>query len=453
MNGRTYRMEHSDEAMSEEMDFFNIPPTVVSCEGREFWSYSSKNPINDNIILFDIEIPAGFMVETKNITLIMKGKVVLGDGTKIPAMPSTLWNKADITEAEKTALLNSDVYTENLLHSTMFKRVTVRIQDQTVDSCEYALQTYIDKMLDFTPAGTMSMELMRGTRGPTAKMDNASISQTHTKYDSTAWLRSLGIKESKEFEMRGPVAVDVFKQEKPLMGKTRLVIEMERNSPQKTLCSIKPNADFKLELTQCKLEVPVLRLRTDIEEANELMLQKKPALYPYERTCIKKFYLASGIYSFNAEDLHHGIIPSQITVFMIPSANYNGAYNLNFIKMVNNKISTIGIKVDNSPQPGAAMSVKYEDQLIGSMLGDPVSAISKTYPQAEWSLNKQYSMPLFVFDLRNTTSKNLLPLVRKGLSKLEITFEGPLTENSILFVSARFPAVMSLDGDRRVSLQ
>ena len=134
-------MEHSDEAMSEEMDFFNIPPTVVSCENREKWYYSSKNPLNDNIMLFDVEIPSGFMLDTSKIMLLLRAKVVKGDGEDIPSMPTTSWTKAAITEAEKTALYAADVYHENLLHSTMFKRVSVRIQDLTMDSCDYALQT------------------------------------------------------------------------------------------------------------------------------------------------------------------------------------------------------------------------------------------------------------------------------------------------------------------------
>ena len=286
-----------------------------------------------------------------------------------------------------------------------------------------------------------------------AKKDNASMNTTNDKYDSTARIRSEVIKESREFEMRGPLAIDVFKQEKPLLGKTRLTIELERNPPQKTLNSIKTNADFKLEITACKLEVPVLRMRSDIEEANEMMLTKRPALYPYERTCIKKFYLTSGIYSFETEDLFQGIIPSVVTVFMIPSANYNGAYNLNYTKLVNNKINSIGFKVDNTPMPGAAMSLKYGVDTSQSMLGDAVSAVSNVYPEASWSANTQKRLPLFVFDLRNTSNRSLLPLVRKGLSKLELKFDSPLAANSILFVSARFPAVMTLDGDRRVTLQ
>ena len=208
-----------------------------------------------------------------------------------------------------------------------------------------------------------------------------------------------------------------------------------------------------MQITQCKLEVPVHRMRNDINEANEMMLQKRPALYPFERTCLKKFYLNSGIYNFEIEDMYQGIIPSQITIFMIPSANYNGAYNLNFMKLVNNKINTIGFKVDNIPMPGVAMSLKYGVDTNSSMLGDAVSAIANAYPEARWTINTQHQLPIFVFDLRNTASRNLLPLVRKGLSKLEVKFETPLAANSILFVSAKFPAVMTLDGNRRVTVQ
>lgn len=445
-------MEHSDEAMSDEMDFFNIPPTVVSCENREKWYYSSKNPMNDNILLFDLEIPAGFMLETRNIMLLLKGKVVNGDGSSIPAMPTTSWTKANITDLEKTALLAADVYHENLLHSSIFKRVSVKIQDLTLDSCDYALQTYLDLMLDFSPSANVKIDLMRGGRS-TPKMDEASINRTNPKYDTTGLIRSEQMKESREFEMRGPLAIDVFKQDKPIMGKTRVVIELERNASRKFLNSIKADADFKLEITHCKLEVPMLRMRSDIEEANEMMLQKRPALYPFERTCIKKFHLTSGIYSYEIEDLHQGFIPSQIQVFMIPSANYNGAYNLNFMKFVNNKINSIGFKVDNTPMPGNAMTLKYGTDTKDSMLGDAISAVADAYPEAEWTASNQFRLPIFVFDLRNTSSRNLLPLVRKGLSKLELKFAVPLVENSILFVSAKFPAVMRLDGNRRVTLQ
>ena len=307
-------------------------------------------------------------------------------------------------------------------------------------------------MFDFSPAANVMIDLMRGGRS-TAKRDNASINASNTAYDSVGRMRSDALIESREFEMRGPVAMDIFKQEKPLLGKTRVLIELERNSPEKVLNSIKPNADFKLEITHCKLEVPVLRMRTDIEEANESMLQKRPALYPFEKSCIKKYYLASGIYSYEIEDMWQNFIPSELKVFMIPSANYNGSYKLNFMKLVNNKVKSVGFKVDNTPMPGEAMSLKYGADLHQSLLGDAVSAISMAYPEAQWSANYQFRLPVFVFDLRNTSSRNVLPLVRKGLSKLEVKFETPLAENCILFVSAKFPAVMKLDSNRRVTLQ
>ena len=366
MNGKTYKLQNSDEAMSDAMALFTLPPTDVSCESRETWYYTSKNPIDDNILLYVVDVPPGFMVKTDDIQLCMTGKVVNGDGTDMEIMPDTLWSQDPITEAEKTALLKSDVYPSNLLHSSMFKRVTIRIQDKTIDVCDYPYQAFVDVMLDNSPRGTATREMMQGVFGHGPSEDGRSINKSHTKYDSRARFLSLKSVESREFEMRGPVFADILMQPRPLLGNIRMVFEFERNPSNKILSSLKTDADFKFEVTDAKLHVPLMRLRADINAASEDMLRKNiPALYPYEKCCTKKFYLSSGRFSFDAEALFQDNVPSELTVFMVPSANYNGAYTKEFLRFVNEKVKSVGFKIDNIPTPGPAMKLmSYRDMQL-----------------------------------------------------------------------------------------
>jgi hypothetical protein len=196
-------------------------------------------------------------------------------------MPATLWSKDPITEPEKTALLKSDVYPSNLLHSTMFKRLTIRIQDKTIDVCEYAYEAFVDVMMDNSPHGTATRELMQGVFGHRPSADGRSMNKSHTKYDSRAKYLAMKSVESRVFEMRGPVFADILTQPRPLLGNIRMVFEFERNPSNKILSSLKTDADFKFEVTDAKLHVPLMRLRADINAASEEMLRKNiPALYP-----------------------------------------------------------------------------------------------------------------------------------------------------------------------------
>jgi len=447
-----YRVNRSDESMSDGMALFTLPPTDVSCESRETWHYTSKNQIDDNIMLFVIDVPPGFMVKTDEIQLCMKGKVVQGNGSAVPAMPATDYSKAAITAAETAALKAADVFPCNLLQSSMFQRVTIRIQDKTVDVCEYPYQAFVDVMFDASPQGTMTREMMRGVFGQSSLKDDVSINKTSDAYDSRARFLSLKTTESQEFEMRGPIWADILKQERPLLGNIRIIIELERNRSERIMNSIKPSADFRFQVTDSRLQVPVMRLRADINAANEAVLKNTQALYPYEKCCVKKFYVASGRYSFEVEDMHQGSVASEITVFMVPSANYNGNYAKDFLRLSNGKVKSIGFKIDNLPTPGPAMKLKYEADARASFLGDAVEAIVKSKPDSAWNSNHQFELPFFHFNLRNTNNRNVLPLVRKGLTKLEMTFASPLTENVILFVLAKFPAVLQVDAERNVTL-
>ena len=82
---KNLRMIKSEEALCERMSLFTVPPTDVSSESKGLLVVSNKNPLTDNVVLFEIEVSGGHMIIPNEIEMEIVGHIANGDGTDVPA--------------------------------------------------------------------------------------------------------------------------------------------------------------------------------------------------------------------------------------------------------------------------------------------------------------------------------------------------------------------------------
>ena len=150
---KNLRMMKSEEALSEKMTLFTVPPTDISSESKGLLVISNKNPLTDNVVLFEFEVSGGHMIIPNEIEMEIVGKIANGDGSTVPAMPTTQWSAATDAAAKKT-FLDADVVPANNLFMSLFKHARVKIQDQYMDFNDFNMKAQLDAILNVKHGNT-----------------------------------------------------------------------------------------------------------------------------------------------------------------------------------------------------------------------------------------------------------------------------------------------------------
>ena len=214
---KNLRMTKSEEALTEKMSIFTVPPTDISSEGKGLLVISNKNPLTDNVVLFNFEVSGGYMIIPDEIEMEMTGKLVNGDGTDLVAMPTTQWSAAT-TSAAKKKFLDVDVLPANNLFMTMFKHARVKIQDQYMDFNDFHMKAQLDAILNVKHGNTERwMSQLFCEQSATDGGQYSSIGG-HPKLNRIGNVFTEIVKASRKFQMRGKLPLDFCEIDKYLLS-------------------------------------------------------------------------------------------------------------------------------------------------------------------------------------------------------------------------------------------
>jgi hypothetical protein len=445
---KNLRMSHSAEAISDKMSIFTVPPTDISCDEKRMHIVSNKNPLTDDVVLFEFETSDGYMAVLDEIEMEITGKLVTGSGATLPAMPSESWTAAAITTAKKAEMQAADVFPINQLLHSMFRHGRVRIQDQYMDTNEYHMKAMLDTILGDTygnaerKLGSLYVE--------TSGSDGSKYSMITGHPKSSISGASLGgmTKLSSVIQMRGRLPLDMCSIDKFMLSRVKFSIELFRNSPDFYLMSSKDDASFKFVTSECKLYVPIVKVRSDVDLANSETLKTNPAYYPYEQSVVKTYTVTSGSHTFAAEDLFQGRVPLRTVVCMVPSTNYSPGYKHWPFYFKHFNVSEMKFKIDDVI---STLTMKFSDEERETRALQPYLALTNMYPALELSLPEFVKdSPLFVFDNASDFEPGTLPMQKKGLTRLEMKFDTALTENITVFIYSKLARVIQITNEREV---
>jgi len=440
------RMVKSEEAMTEKMSIFTVPPTDICSEGRGYMVVSNKNPPTDNVVLFNFEVSGGYMIVPNEIEMEITGKIKNADGSDVTAMPTTTWATAADAAAKKT-FLKADVLPINNLFMSLFKHARVGIQDQYMDFNDIHLKAMLEASVNVKHGNSEKWLSQMFIEQNGRDGDKYSSINGHTKQNRLGSKLADRVKNSQKFQMRGRLPLDFCNIDKKNLSRVPISIEFIANSPDTYLLSAFDEANFKFVMSDCKLYVPIIKVRPDIDLANAETLKRQPALYPYIRSVLKTYTVPAGNHSFEKEDLFQWRVPLQTIICMVSSNDYSPGYKNNPFNIKTFGVNNICLNVDDARH---SLTMKFGS---ASQNVQPYMALMNMFPFLELSIDEFTSdVPLFVFDTRSSSDENTLPMVRKGFTRLEMKFDEALTENINVFVLSTFGSVMEITESRSVTL-
>ena len=420
-------MNGGEEHHLQEISIFAPAPIDTSLQSKEWIEYRPVNQLSGNSAIdFNIPPQSTSFIDMKSSVFIVKLRLTKADNTPIE-------------QDEVVALSNLPLH-------TLFSQVEVSFQQIPLghSGSNYPYKAYIDTILKTNRSqqeGPLTSQLFY--------QDTSDHDSTDAKTGPNSGLfsRFWFTKGGAIVDLEGPLLIDLFQQPRLLINGVGIALKFWPSQNSFRIMSDAIVPDQKVQIVDARIKLCVQKLNNAVIMAHESVIQKEPALYPYLRSEIKTASIASGQYSFSADDMFQGLVPSRLIIGLVSSSAYIGDYKKSPFNFKTFDANYVGLFVDGQSLPTQPLQPNYDQKNYLECYRSLATFRSDIDISREQYV-KGYC--LYVLDLNPYYSFNTK---RKGHCRLEIKFAKPLEESVTVVMYATFPEVLYIDQARSVFIQ
>ncbi len=296
-----------------ELDMFSVPTTQVAIK-QGFWHEVHPQNTLTHGGPYEFHIPSDpYYLDLSKNYIHMKISIVKPDGSPLT------WDGTDATEDDKVAPIN-------MIGKTFFKQVKLFLGSKLAyDSGDtYAYRALIESELNYDSQFKSNFLQVAGYE-PDVPLGKADSAENEGWEKRCNWFQSTN-DSSTIVEFMAPFHVDLFNQEKYLINKIDIRLELHRNSDVFALMSFAAAPDFKIQVHDMKWLVRRVDPVESVTLALETALQRSTVKYPIRRVQIKTLQLEAGMRDTPSTTLFNGQIPRRLVICCVDSDAYHGTY-------------------------------------------------------------------------------------------------------------------------------
>lgn len=429
-----FKFQGAQDGHSDNIAVFNLPTTDAGLESFEWIEYRPSGQLLPNSpIEFNIFGSSTSYIDLKSTLLYIKLKIVNGNNTSVTS--------------------NDNVGLINLPLRTLWSQVDFTLQQQILTSSvstNYAYKSILDIMLNKDLKNQSNALQSEGYFTDNADgMDDVDALQGR---NSWLYYRYQLTKDGEIIELMGGLSLDLMdeNQNRFLINGIQIGIKLWPNKKEFCLLSSNENADFKVNIVDAKLKLKHIKLTPGAFIGHQEAISQRDALYPFYRSDVKTFNIPTGQYSFSADDLYLGAVPSHLIVTLISSEGFNGSYQKNPFNFKNFDCGYVGFFINGQSIPSSPFTPNFSsNNYLESYYSLCNNSKVVNFSREEYS--KGYC--IYVFDLDCCEKEGMFPLIRKGHTRIELKFNTPLSETVTLLLYAKFPSCLSIDAARNVNVK
>ncbi len=424
------------EGHGPEVALFNTPPTNTAIEKAEWMEYRPVSQLQSNsAVEFYVSGAGSHYFDLRKTRLRLSLKLIKSDGSTV-------------AENDKVGLIN-------LPHASIFSQVDVTLQQKPITRMaqpHYAYIAYLETLLNTSAEAKQTLLTSQmWVKDTPGAMDGMMNIEEGTYPNAGLAERWDTTKSGQILTMEGNLHVDFFQQNRYLLNGVALQLKLWQASEQFRLMTT--NEGYHVCITDAVLLMNAVTVNPEVILAHNAALEKSPALYPYTKTDIKTYSIGQGQYSFTAENLYQGDIPSKLYVGFTSAAGYNGQFNKNPFNFQHFDLNFLGFYVDGKSRPRKPLEPNYAEHeytdgylslfttngMFDKKLGNGLTMVD---------YDKGYA--LYGFDIDCQDCSDYLPMSKKGHTRIDVKFAKALPESVNMIVYGHFPAVIKVDIARSV---
>ena len=181
----------------------------------------------------------------------------------------------------------------------------------------YPYLAYFNTVMQFTPMAQRSHMLAQGWRKDEAGKFNDDTNKGFI-------YRSELIKNSKSFELMGPLFLNFFRQGQYLISQTSLRVKLLPSKPEFALNAYGGKTDFKIEFQEVILYVPRFTLNPSVINGHATGLKRQNAIYPLHHAEVTTYTIPKGQQSYTKDRLFPEGAPKMLMIAMVENEAFNG---------------------------------------------------------------------------------------------------------------------------------
>ena len=176
--------------------------------------------------------------------------------------------------------------------------------------------------------------------------------------------RSEWIKNSKTFELMGPLFLNFFRQGQFLISQTPMRIKLLPSKPEFALNDYGKTKDFKIAFEEVVLYVPRYTLNPSVINGHAAGLRRQNAIYPLQHTEVTTFTIPTGQQSFTKDRLFPDQSPKLLMIAMVENDAFNGNLEKNPFNFQHFDMGKLALYRDGMSVPGRPFAPKFPDGKI-----------------------------------------------------------------------------------------
>ena len=390
---------------------------------------------NNSAIEFNISGTSSDYVLLSKTRLHLKVRLLKEDGTYVTA--------------------NDNVALVNLSHS-LFRQCDISLNQKLVTSSvgvNYPYKAIFDVLIGYNHDVKDSLLFCENYAKDTGYfMSDTTLNGGH--------LQRKTLTKSGVADFESVLHMDVCQQPKAILNGVQITVRLFQSDDSFRLLSAN-GVKYSVEIQDAILKVCNVRVRPSVLVAQNELLLKTPAVYPFWKSDVKTFGIPQGSYTFSVDDIFQGEVPSRLIVALTPSAGYAGDFSKNPFDFQHYYLNFLELAVDGQSVPTVAFQPHYQDDpepphrmLPTGYVHEFLSLFKSRYPQAQgnWIQRADYAggYAIYIFDLKSGINQNLFSINKKGHTRLTARFERELPEPVTAIAYGIFPSQFQIDHARNV---
>ena len=378
--------------------------------------YPLTNVSSGGPIEFTIPGSSEEYIDVNDINLYIVAKITKADGTDIDSA------------ADKVGL-------NNLPISTLFQDVSLTLSETQIEGGQmcYPYLGYFNTVMQFTPTAQQSHMRAQGW-----KKDDAGKFNDETNAGFV--YRSGMIKNSRKFELMGPLFLNFFRQSQYLISQTSLRVKLLPSKPEFALNAYGATKDFKIEFQEVILYVPRFTINPSVINGHATGLKRQNAIYPLHHTEVTTYTIPKGQKSYTKDRLFPEGAPKMLMIAMVENEAFNGNIEKNPFYFQHFDLKKLALYRDGVSVPGRPYTPDFANLTFLRSYMQTMRTFD--YPNTDdsngltpYEFANGYT--IFAFDLtsdKQVTAAHRQPITTRNL-RLELFFEKdtPITINVLLY--------------------
>lgn len=421
------------ECKTESLCLFDDKQVQVDITGNVITDYHPLTSLSaGGPIEFHIPGSVDEYIDLSDMQILLRVQILRSDGTNLQA-------------DDNVAFINQPI-------SSIFQDVFVTIGDKQVEGGQhcYPYNAYLSSLLQFHPSAKKThMQAWGWDEDEPGKFDR-DTNEGHKA-------RAADTSGSAEWELNGPLFLDITRQSRYLLPQTDLRLKFLPAKPDFVLHDLAKKSTYKYKINRATLYVRRMRVKDSVISSHNRGLKTQNAIYHLDHVDVNTFTVTKGVRDYIKDRLYPTQTPKMLVVGLLEHDAFNGNIEKSPFNFKHFDLNKIGIYRDGELVPGQIFTPDYKREHFMRAYTNTMNVMKYFNTDDSNGMTIEHfkkGYNLYAFDLTPDAQCNApyRSIVYNSSLRLELNFAEPLKTTINVLLFAIFDAKLEITSLRDVIL-